>query len=296
MIRKRFHRDYAGAEAAFKEALRLAPRHPDARREYGLLLLRELGRLDEALAQLEYAANLDPLSPRIISNLSELYRARGEFDKAMEVARKQLELNLKDPRGNRNMALAYFLLGDNDKALQWAKKSAEVQEEHDRGRTSPQARATAGVVALWKGDYREAAARLESAVQLDPSGYLWPSSIRLSSALGYALLKAGDHAGAEKALALSDRLNQAEEVHEGARIVAPDRLLDITAVHAIRGETDEACKWFRRMVDSGYRSFVFIKRDPWFEGLRRNPEMSAIFGRMQEQIGAMIARVETQQQ
>jgi DNA-binding winged helix-turn-helix (wHTH) protein/TolB-like protein/Flp pilus assembly protein TadD len=330
MIRKRFHRDYAGAEAAFKEALRLAPRHPDARREYGLLLLRELGRLDEALAQLEYAANLDPLSPRIISNLSELYRARGEFDRAMEVARKQLELNLRDPRGNRNMALAYFLLGDNDKALHWAKKSAEVQEEHDRGRyferglqvltlaqlysgrtdearqtsqqiltlapTSPQARATAGVVALWKGDYREAAARLESAVQLDPSGYLWPSSIRLSSVLGYALLKAGDQAGAERALALSDRLNQAEEVPGGAKIVAPDRLLDITAVHAIRGETDEACEWFRRMVDSGYRSFVFIKRDPWFEGLRRNPEMSAIFGRMQEQIGAMIARVETQQQ
>ncbi len=326
MILKRFHRDYPGAEAAFKEALRLAPRHVDARREYGLLLMRELGRLDEALVQLEYAANLDPLSTRIMSNLSELYRARGEFDKAIRVARNHLELNFRDPRGNRNLALAYFLLGDYEKALRWARKCTEIQDEQDRGRhferglqlltllqlysgrieealqtsrrtlelapTSPQGMATAGMVALWRGDYHEAAARLEAAVQLDPGGFLWPGGVRLSTILGHALSKTGDPAGAEKALSLSERLSHAELVPKGSRIIAPDRVLDIAAVHAIRGEAGAAIDLLRRMVDSGYRSFVFIEKDPWFAALRHRPEFRTLCERMQNEVGAMVARIE----
>ncbi|NWG13374.1 MAG: tetratricopeptide repeat protein, partial [Acidobacteria bacterium] len=326
MVLKRCHRDYPGAEAAFKEALKLAPRHADARREYGLLLMRELGRLDEALAQLEYAANLDPLSTRISSNLSELYRARGEFDKAMRAASKHLELNFRDPRSHRNIALAYFLLGDNDKALHWARKCTAIQHEQDRGRhferglqlltlvqlysgrieearqtsrwildldpTSTQGMATAGMVALWRGDYSEAAARLEAAAQLDPSGFLWPGGVRLSTMLGHILSESCDPVGAQRALALSDRLNRAESVPEGSRILVPDRVLDIVAVHAVRGEAREAIDLLRRMVDSGYRSLVFIKKDPWFTALRHGPEFRTLCDRMQREVDAMIGRVE----
>lgn len=327
MILRRYHRDFAGAEAAFREALRIDPRNADARREYGLLLLRDLERLDEALVQLEAAASLDPLSKRINSNLAELYRARGDYDKALEIAKHQFELNPLDPRGNRNIALAYFLLGDLERALPWALASVEMQDKSDRGRhfergmqlltliqlysgrlkdaqetsrrvraltpTSPQGMATAGLVALWTGDLQEAASRLEAATQADPTAYLWPGGIHVSTVLGHVLAELGDAAGSERALALSARLNGIEAAEAGSISMTPDRMLDVAALYALRRDRRAACRWLKQALDSGCRSFVFVRNDPWFVSLRDTPEFREFCSKAKSEIDAMLARVES---
>src|SRR5689334_13633694 len=55
---------WAEAVAAYREALRTAPDHVDARYNLGLLLLRR-GALPEGLAELEHAARLAPAQANI---------------------------------------------------------------------------------------------------------------------------------------------------------------------------------------------------------------------------------------
>ncbi len=74
-----YRKDFLASELALKEAIRLDPLHSNARREYGLLLMRDLGRPDEALFQLSEASRLDPLLERNYIHLVELlYYRDGE--------------------------------------------------------------------------------------------------------------------------------------------------------------------------------------------------------------------------
>jgi eukaryotic-like serine/threonine-protein kinase len=73
MVHFVFDRDWAGAEASFRRATALDPRHATAHHWYGLYLMA-MGRADEARAELERARQLDPFSPVIRTNL-----ARNEF-------------------------------------------------------------------------------------------------------------------------------------------------------------------------------------------------------------------------
>jgi serine/threonine protein kinase/Tfp pilus assembly protein PilF len=73
MIRFVFDWDWAGAEAGFRRALVLDPRHPTTHHWYGLYLMA-MGRSAEARRELERARELDPFSAVIWTNL-----ARNEF-------------------------------------------------------------------------------------------------------------------------------------------------------------------------------------------------------------------------
>ena len=61
LIKSEFEWDWAGAEREFKRAIELDPSDPTAHHWYTLQLL-QLGRLDEALAEIKRAQELDPLS------------------------------------------------------------------------------------------------------------------------------------------------------------------------------------------------------------------------------------------
>jgi TolB-like protein/tetratricopeptide (TPR) repeat protein len=87
---KSFTYDYRGSEAEFLRAIQLNPNHATAHHWYGVLL-REAGRMDEALVELRRAEELDPLSPIIKLNiLTWLIYAR-QYDKGIEENRKYLQ-------------------------------------------------------------------------------------------------------------------------------------------------------------------------------------------------------------
>jgi adenylate cyclase len=84
--------DWAGAQEAFEHALRLDPRDANVREIYVLSYLAPMGRLDEALEQMQKAHTLDPVSPRVHFVTGLTYHFRRQYDQAIAQYREALEL------------------------------------------------------------------------------------------------------------------------------------------------------------------------------------------------------------
>jgi len=86
--------DWLVADKEFKRAIELSPSYAEAHRSYSDFL-SEMGRHDQALAEIRTAQELDPISTTaILDGGWALYYAR-EYDRAIEQCRKVLDL---DPR------------------------------------------------------------------------------------------------------------------------------------------------------------------------------------------------------
>jgi len=85
--------DWPAAEREFRRALQLNPRYASAHHWYALRYLAPMGRLDEAIAEMKRAQELDPLSPIISTNLGMAYYYARQYDQAMEQYRKTLEMD-----------------------------------------------------------------------------------------------------------------------------------------------------------------------------------------------------------
>jgi serine/threonine-protein kinase len=85
--------DWPGAAREFKRALELSPGDPDVHFAYSLTYLAPLGRLDEALTEIQRALDLDPLSPYKITAAGTIYLERREYDRAVEHYKKAIELD-----------------------------------------------------------------------------------------------------------------------------------------------------------------------------------------------------------
>ena len=84
--------NWSGAERDFKRALQLSPGDADAHFAYSVTYLTPLGRLDEALAEIQSALAVDPLSPYKITAEGRIYSDRREYDRAVAAYRKAIEL------------------------------------------------------------------------------------------------------------------------------------------------------------------------------------------------------------
>lgn len=84
--------DWNGAEAEFKRSIDLNPGYATAHQWYALYL-NAVGKTPEALAQLEIAAGLDPLSPTIQTAIAEAYYFARQYDASLTAARKAETLN-----------------------------------------------------------------------------------------------------------------------------------------------------------------------------------------------------------
>ena len=98
-----FDWDFPAAEREIRRAIELDPKYPTAHHWFSLLL-SDIGRHEEAIAEADRAYEMDPLSP-IISNLraAVAYNAR-QYDRAIEAARKTIELD-------KNLNISWVALG-----------------------------------------------------------------------------------------------------------------------------------------------------------------------------------------
>lgn len=95
--------DWSGAEREFKRAIELNPGYPTAHQFYARYFAT-IGRLDEALAEISRAQELDPLSLAISADHGAFLIWLRRPDQAIEQLRQALSM---DP----NFALAHFWLG-----------------------------------------------------------------------------------------------------------------------------------------------------------------------------------------
>ncbi len=120
--------DFLGAEREFQRAINLAPRYATAHHWYAASCLAPLGRLDEALQEIQLAHTIDPISSIISRDLAMTYYYRREFEMALEQCDRTIEQN-------SHFEAAYWALG-------------LVQEQ--------------------RGDLDESAAAFQRAIQLSP--------------------------------------------------------------------------------------------------------------------------------
>ncbi len=121
--------DWAGAQSEFLRAIELDPRYPTAHHWYAMSCLAPLGKLDEALEEIQTAQALDPVSAIISRDRALIFYYLREFEWALEQCDHTIE-------SNPHFAPAYWALG-------------LIQEQ--------------------RGEFDESAAAFERAIQLSPS-------------------------------------------------------------------------------------------------------------------------------
>jgi len=99
--------DWSAAEREFKRAIKLEPDYANAHHWYGFVYLVAMGRLDEAIAEVRRAHELDPLSLTISTNLGLLLYLERRSDQAINQFQKTLQLDQDFVYARWELALAY---------------------------------------------------------------------------------------------------------------------------------------------------------------------------------------------
>jgi eukaryotic-like serine/threonine-protein kinase len=103
-IRAYYEWDWRGAEREFRRAIELRPNYADAYFSYSRFLASRR-RMDEAIAQLGRAVELDPLSLSVQANLALLYYFAGRYDEAKTRLRAVLRSDSTDVTAMWGLAL-----------------------------------------------------------------------------------------------------------------------------------------------------------------------------------------------
>jgi TolB-like protein/Flp pilus assembly protein TadD len=115
--------DWPGAEQEFRRAIDLNTNLAEAHDGLALYLMAN-ERHGEAIAEVERAKRLDPLSPIILGDASWVYYGARRYDKAFEVAREWVEMNPGSPWAHTYLGLALQKTGKIDEAIRELERAA----------------------------------------------------------------------------------------------------------------------------------------------------------------------------
>jgi tetratricopeptide (TPR) repeat protein len=116
-IRALSDRNWPEAEREFRRALELNPSYAPAHQWYSVLYLAPVGRLDEAVAEIERAHDLDPLSAIIETDRGFVHYLRREYSEAIGDLNKALELDPTFVPAHFRLSYVYGKLGNFDKFI-----------------------------------------------------------------------------------------------------------------------------------------------------------------------------------
>ena len=116
---------WAEAEREYKQALEISPNYATAYHWYSILL-KNLGRYDDAAKIITRGAELDPLSPSIQANISMMYQLQNKHDESIKNSLKIVELNPNYGRGYEYLGLSYLKVGRKEEAISTMEKAVEL--------------------------------------------------------------------------------------------------------------------------------------------------------------------------
>lgn len=212
--------DWTGAEMEYLRAIALDPRYPTAHHWYAVSCLAPLGRLDEAMERMLTAQTLDPISSIIARDIAVVHYYRHDLGAALDQCDHNIELNPHFPP-------AYWILG-------------LVQEQ--------------------RGDFDEAAAAFQRAIQLSPQ------SPKMHAALGRTLALAGNKGEALRIVA------ELEELAE-KRYVSPS---DLASLHFALDDRVQGFQWLAKAFRDRSFELMCIKVDPRFDAVRDDPRFEPL--------------------
>ena len=117
--------DWPGAEREFRRALDLNPNLAEAHDGLALYLMAN-ERHGEAIAEVELAKRLDPLSPTILADASWVYYGARRYDRALQVAREWVELAPSSPWAHTYLGLALQKTGKIDEGIRELERAARM--------------------------------------------------------------------------------------------------------------------------------------------------------------------------
>jgi len=116
VIRHEFSWSWAEAEKEFKRAFELNPSYASAHQWCADLFI-ELGRHEEAIAELDRALRCDPLSLIINTNLGRAFYTARDHDRSLEQFRKTLDIDPSFAYAHAELGLLYEQTGMFDEAI-----------------------------------------------------------------------------------------------------------------------------------------------------------------------------------
>jgi tetratricopeptide (TPR) repeat protein len=122
MVKGAYEWDWPGAESDYKRAIELNPGYATAHHWYAYLLT-QLGRHDEAIAEIKIAQELDPLSLVISRNLGSFFYLARQYDKAIGALQRTMDMDPNFSGVHVNLGMAYLQKSMYEEAL------AEFQKE-----------------------------------------------------------------------------------------------------------------------------------------------------------------------
>ena len=116
---------WADSEKEFKRAIEINPNYPSAYHWYSILL-RNLGRNDEAAAMIKRAQELDPVSSVIAVNVSRVYQVQNNQAASIEYSLKLIEIDPNFGPAHEYLGLSYLKQGRNPEAITELEKAVEL--------------------------------------------------------------------------------------------------------------------------------------------------------------------------
>jgi TolB-like protein/Tfp pilus assembly protein PilF len=117
--------DWEGADPEFRRAIELSPSYATARQWYSEYLLR-VGRLDEGVAEMKQAQQLDPGSPLMNAELGGAYYWARRNDAAIDQLRKAITMEPGFAYAHSWLGFAYEQKGMRDKAIEEFQKAVSL--------------------------------------------------------------------------------------------------------------------------------------------------------------------------
>jgi Tfp pilus assembly protein PilF len=130
--KQNFDWDFAGAEREFRHALELNPNYAIAHQWYATFL-SDMGRHQEAIAEIERAIQLDPLSVNVNTAAAVVFYFAHQFDRAEKQAKNALELDPNFYSAHNWLAAVYHATNAYEAAFQEDEKVASLTGNQEMG-------------------------------------------------------------------------------------------------------------------------------------------------------------------
>ena len=242
-IKANYDWDWGAAKAQYQRALELNPNLAHARHAYANYLAK-VGQTDEAIAELEKARALDPLSLNVNVGLAKMYYLAGRYDEGLRQCIETLEI-------------------DPDFAP---------------------ANGVAGMIRMKQGLYEEAIAEIKRLISFSSGGYeldegderprkrvVFPGSDPEAVALlGHVYAVSGKVSAARKILNSLIGMSKARYVEPHA----------VALVYAGLGDKEGAFDWLEKAFKDRSTTLTYIKVWPEFDSLRPEPRYADLVRRM----------------
>lgn len=173
--------DWPGAERELMRSIELNSVSPGSRDVYAFYYLRPVGQIGEAVAEVQNALSLDPLSILFRVHLGFLYYVQRNYEHSIAQFRKVLEMNPQYYLAHAMMAPVYTQTGHFDEALACYAKAREA-DANSKFVDSLEAMTLAVA-----GQTEKASAMLTSILKRAAHDYISPVSI------AYIYTALGDH-------------------------------------------------------------------------------------------------------